>query len=146
MTKERKTLKEFSILILVLAAISLVRLVLDACMVGFDAASLEIEGASETLIKVSLIITFVLALLLLIPDVYVGIMGIKEANNPTGAKAYIVIALIITILYAIASVSSIVDICKGFNFSKLAELSNEVLNAAIFFLFYIQAKKVSANK
>ena len=146
MTKDRKTLKEYSIVILILAGLTLVRIIVDACITGFNPANVNIEGASETLIKVSLIIAFVLALVLLIPDVYVGIKGIKEANNPSGAKAHIIWALIIAIIYALGTVSSIVDICKGFSWSNLTSLCNTVLDACIFTLYYLTAKKVAEEK
>ena len=145
MTKDRKVLKEYSIVILILAGLTLIRAIVDACITGFNPASVNVEGASETLVKVALIITFVLALLLLIPDVYVGIKGIKEASNPTGARAHIIWSLIIAILYGIGVVSSTIDICKGFSWNQLASLANTVLNACLFTIYYITAKKVAED-
>lgn len=143
MNKERKQLKEYSVVILILAVLSLVRLIVDVCVYGFDPSTVNIEGANDDIIKASLIITFVLSIILFIPDIYVGFKGMKEAKNPTGARAHIVWALILAILATIATVSSIVDIANTFNVSKLLQVVDVAADAAIFFAYYLTAKKVA---
>ena len=146
MIKERKNLKEYSFVILIFAALSLVRLIIDACADGFSTAIVPIEGATEEMVKTAVIIAFVLALLLLIPDVYVGFKGLKEAQNPTGARAHIVWALVLSIIYLIATISSVVEIAKGFDVDKLIKVLNVAVDTALFYAYYLTAKKVANKK
>ena len=145
MIKERKNLKEYSVVILILAALSLVRLIVDVCVNGFSPKGMPVEGVSEEVVKIAIIIAFVIALLLLIPNVYVGFKGLKEAQNPTGARAHIVWALVLSILYLIVTISSVVEITKGFDIDKLINVLNVAVDTALFFAYYLTAKKI-ANK
>ena len=145
MDKNRKILKEYSVVILILAALSLVRLVVDFCVNGFNVSNTSVEGVTESAVKIATIIIFAIGLLLLIPDVYVGVKGIKEANNPTGKGAHIAWALIIAVLSAIGAISAIIDITKGFDISKLLAALDVAADAAIFFAYYLTAKKVANN-
>ena len=146
MNKNRKTLKEYSVIILIFAALSLIRMIVDVCVHGFDFTGLNVEGVTEEFVKVAVIISFVLALVLLIPDVYVGVKGIKEANAPTGARAHIVWALVLAILSAIATVSAIIDVASDFNASKLIECLDVAVDTALFFAYYVTARKVKNEK
>ena len=145
MIKERKSLKEYSVVILIFAALSLVRLIVDFCVNGFSAPTISIEGATEEMIKIAVIIAFVLSLLLLIPDVYVGFKGLKEAKNPTGARAHIVWALVLSIINLIAGISSVVEITKGFDVDKLLRLLDVLVDTALFFVYYLTAKKIASK-
>lgn len=145
MTKERKILKEYSVVILIFAALSLVRLIVDACVNGFSTETIPVEGVTEELVKIAVIIAFVLALLLLIPNVYVGFKGLKEAKNPTGAREHIVWALVLSIIYLIATISSVVEITKGFDIDKLIEILDVAVDTALFFAYYLTAKKLLAK-
>ena len=146
MIKERKTLKEYSIVILVFAALSFVRIIIDAITNGFGSQALNVEGVPENVAQIVAIIIFVMALLLLLPDVYVGVKGIKESNNPTGARAHIVWALILAILSLVGTVSSLGDMIKEFDFDKLLLVLDLAVDVVLFFAYYLVAKKIANNK
>lgn len=141
MDKNRKVLKEYSIVILILAAISLVRMVVDVLVYGFTMP--VPEDIDKKVMKTVAIIVFVIGLLLLLPNVFVGVRGLKEAKNPTDRTAHIVWAMILAILAVLSTVSAIRDITKGFTISKLLEVFDVALDAGIFFMYYFTAKKVS---
>ena len=146
MNKDRKTLKEYSIVILALALFSLVRMVVDVCVFGFDTTGIVIEGATPQLIRIAGIIAFALAIVLLIPNVFVGVRGINESKNPSGKKGHIVWSLVLAILALIALVFAVIDIIKGYNLNKLIEIADIVLDVAIFGAYYSTAKKVAKSK
>lgn len=141
MDKNRKRLKEYSILILILAAISLVRMVVEVLVYGFTMPALD--DIDKKVMKIVAIIVFVITLLLLLPNVFVGVRGLKEAKNPTDKMGHIVWAIILAILAVLSTVSAVRDITKGFNFNKLLDVLDEALDAVVFFAYYITAKKVS---
>ena len=143
MNNDRKNLKDFSILILVLSAFSLVRIIVDLCVFGLNASNVPVEGLTEDMVRTATIIAFVLALLLLIPDVYIGIRGIKEANNPTGKNGHITWALVLVILSLIATISAVIDMFNGFDVGKLLEVLVVVIDVALFFFYYAAATKVA---
>jgi uncharacterized membrane protein YhaH (DUF805 family) len=146
MTKDRKTLKEYSICIVILAGLTLVRLIVDACLTGFNPSSVNIEGASETLIKVSLIIAFVLALILLIPDVYVGIKGIKEATKPSGGKLHIILAKIICIINCLMTLVVVVALFKSDSiWNDISTLCSCLVDASIMFFYASECKKINKS-
>ena len=146
MIKERKTLKEYSIVILVFAALSFARIIIDAITHGFGSQALNVEGVPENVAQIVAIIIFVMALLLLLPDVYVGVKGMKESNNPTGARAHIVWALILAILSLVGTVSSLGDMIKEFDFDKLLLVLDLAVDVVLFFAYYLVAKKIANNK
>lgn len=146
MNKDRKNLKEYSIVILLFAVFSLIRMIVDLCVFGFNASSIPVEGADEKLVQIATIIIAVIAFLLLFPDIYVGIRGIKEANNPTNKRSHIVWALILTVLSSIATISSVVDIITSFNFGKLLEVIDVAVDVVLFYAYYLTAKKVANKK
>ena len=146
MIKERKTLKEYSIVIVVFAALSFVRIIIDAITHGFGSQALNVEGVPENVAQIVAIIIFVMALLLLLPDVYVGVKGMKESNNPTGPRAHIVWALILAILSLVGTVSSLWDMIKESDFDKLLLVLDLAVDVVLFFAYYLVAKKIANNK
>ena len=80
MENSKKNLKIMSICILICTAITLVRLVLELVYAGVKG---QFE-ASKGIVLASLIITFVIAFIILLPQIYVGLKGLKIAKNPNG--------------------------------------------------------------
>ena len=146
MDKHRKHLKEYSVLILIFTAISFARIVIDACIYGFTGANLPITGIDPTLVKLVAIIFFIICIIFLLPDVYVGFKGMKEADKTTGAKAHIVWSLVLSILSLVATISAILSMFTGFDFGKLIEVLDTAVDTALFYVYYITAKKVAGIK
>ena len=96
MGKTRKGLKEISIVILIFAAFSLIRSVIDVVLTDFSQAN-RIDGATPGLILATQIFLLVFAFVVMIPEIYVGVKGIKIANGSSFSKAPIVWAAILAI-------------------------------------------------
>lgn len=143
MEKNRKNLKTYSIVALVFVAISLIRMIVDVCMNGFGDVTQLPEGISPEFADVALVIVWVIGIVFLLPQVYVGVKGIKQANNPTPGKAHMVWALILTALSVVSLISGIADITKVYTFEKLLTVIDVLLNVVVFSAYLYYARLVA---
>lgn len=146
MSKSRKDLRLLSIIVLICVAISFVMTMIDICQFGLALPSVVIEGVSKEVIEILAITIIVFKLLFLFPQVYVGIKGIKEAKNPTKAKAHIVWAFIITLLFALATIAAIIDVIKALNIDTILVLAEIAIDTIFFGSYYVIARRVRAGK
>jgi hypothetical protein len=143
MEKNRKNLKSFSILVLFFVAFSLIRMIVDVCVNGFGDVGQLPEGTSAEVAEVVLVIVWALGIVFLLPQVYIGIKGIKQAQNPTHGKAHMIWAVILTAMSAISLISGIVDISKAYSFDKLLTVADVLVNVIVFGAYYFYARKVA---
>lgn len=143
MEKQRKNLKAYSVVILICVALSLIRMIADACINGFGDISMLPEGTSEDVALVAFIIVWVLGIIFLLPQVYLGVRGIKQANKPTKGRAHIVWAFILTVCAIISTVSEIIVLTNGYSFDKLLALINVLVNVLLFGEYYLAARQIS---
>ena len=133
MNTTRKNLKLMSIVILALAAISLVRMALSAFSLDFSTGASS-SGASAELIRATQIGVLVFGIVLLLPQIYVGVKGMKIAKNPACiSKAPIVWATILAVLSVIGIVSPILNVVQTGEIAKnFPELIDMATDAAVY--------------
>lgn len=142
MEKNKKNLKVLSILILALAVYSLIRIVLSVFSIDLNPEDLT-DGASATLLLIGQIFVCVVSVILLIPQIFVGIKGIKVSNNPDSSKAHIVWAVILTVLSVIGILSPASELIKGVAvLDNLLAVADMVLDAIIYIEYINHAKKL----
>jgi uncharacterized membrane protein len=142
MEKNKKNLKVLSILILALAVYSLIRIVLSVFSIDLNPEDLT-DGASATLLLIGQIFVCVVSVILLIPQIFVGIKGIKVSNNPDSSKAHIVWAVILTVLSVIGILSPASELIKGVAvLDNLLAVADMVLDAIIYIEYINYAKKL----
>ena len=141
MEKNKKNLKTISYAILFLVALSLIRLIVDICVSGLP--KVDVEGVSPETANIMAIITVVLSFVLLLPQVYVGVKGVKIANGGKGDKWHIVVAFILGICALTAVVSCCISMVKTFNFDTVLAVVDSALDVAIFALYIISARKIA---
>ena len=142
MENAKKNLKIASWMVLVLVAFTAVRKIVDAVINGFEVKEVP-EGMTEDMVRISLIIAFALGFVVLLPQLYVGIKGLKVANAPCLAKGHIVWATILLVIALLGVISPISSLIKADHVgSNLAELSNALLNVAVYSLFLSAALEV----
>lgn len=135
MEKERKNLKELSILILVFAGLSLIRMVVDVIINGFTSTPL-IEGLSQDVSNIIFIVAFIIGLLFLIPEVYVGYKGIKISQKPNNSKSHIIFAKVIFVLIIISLVGTILELVKGANLAiNILTVADVLIDAVLYYLY-----------
>ena len=138
--KKAKTgLKFTSECILILLAVSFVRSILEIFL-----TDVKIDGVSEGLIIASKIILCVLfAMIIFIPQIYIGVKGIKIAKNPTDSKSHIVWAVIFVIFAFISAISAIVDMVNtGDIAANIFVLIDGVVDIALYLCYIVYAKRV----
>jgi uncharacterized membrane protein len=142
MEKNKKNLKILSILILALAVYSLIRIVLSVFLIDLNPEDLT-DGASATHLLIGQIFVCVVSVILLIPQIFVGIKGIKVSNNPDSSKAHIVWAVILTVLSVIGILSPASELIKGVAvLDNLLAVADMVLDAIIYIEYISYAKKL----
>jgi uncharacterized membrane protein len=142
MEKNKKNLKVLSILILALAVYSLIRIVLSVFSIDLNPEDLT-DGASATLLLIGQIFVCVVSFILLIPQIFVGIKGIKVSNNPDSSKAHIVWAVILTVLSVIGILSPASELIKGVAvLDNLLAVADMALDAIIYIEYINYAKKL----
>ena len=132
MEQTRKNLKLSSIAVLALAVFSLLQIVSELLYGELNNAVIP-EGAPENILPITKIVLFSVALLLTLPNIYIGIKGFRIAKKPNSSKGHIVWAII---LLAFASFSLIEQrvgfIHDGFNFENISAFCSIVVEVAVF--------------
>ena len=142
MERNKKNLKVLSILILALAVYSLIRIVLSVFSIDLNPEDLT-DGASATLLLIGQIFVCVVSFILLIPQIFVGIKGIKVSNNPDSSKAHIVWAVILIVLSVIGILSPASELIKGVAvLDNLLAVADMALDAIIYIEYINYAKKL----
>ena len=144
MEKSRKNLKEASILVLIFAALSLVRSIFDLIFGIQEITPDPAKGITEGVILAAIIIYAVFGLLLLIPQVYIGLKGIKISKNPDSSRAHIVWAKVLFVLCIICIAAPVADMIeKGDIVVNVLELCDLALAIIIYFMFIKYASEVN---
>ena len=146
MTQSRTQLKIASIIVLIFAALSLINIV--AGLVFGELPEAEIpEGSPDNLLLITQIFVMVIAVLMLIPQVYVGVKGIKVANKPGSSKAHIVWGIILLAFAVSALVSPIAAIIALEDvLSNIFSIISVAAEIVIFFIYVKSAIAVSRGK
>ena len=142
MEKERKSLKELSILVLVFVGLSLIRMVVDVVINGFTSTPL-IKGLTQDAANIIFIVSFIISLLFLIPEIYVGYKGIKISQKPNNSKSHIIFAKVIFVLIIISLVGTILELVKGANLAiNIFTLADILIDAVLYYLYIKYANKI----
>ena len=141
MVETKKNLKILSIAILVLAGLSLVFSITNIFL-ATSAVQEATPTASKEAVLIAQIVVCVISILVVLPQVYVGIKGLKMVKNPDSSKAHIVWATILFVLALLALISPITSLIKaeGSIVTNLLSLVDTGLDAIIFALFIKYAK------
>jgi hypothetical protein len=144
MSKSRTNLKIISIVVLILAAISLVNIASGLIFGALNEAELP-DGAPDNTLLIAQIFLAVVSVIMLAPHVYVGIKGMKVANKPDSSKAHIVWAIILLAFAAyclispIASIIILEDVLA--NVFSVISIAIEVLVFALYLKFAFAVSK-----
>ena len=134
-------MKEASFLVLLFTAFSFIRIIIQL-FVGFEADPTQV-GVSHEIIVATMIVMLVVGLILLLPQLYVGVKGMKIAKNPTSSKGHIVWAVILLVFSAfgiIATVSSIVEQVNVVD--NVITLVNHALDVIVYCMYIKYANRV----
>ena len=147
MENAKKQLKTYSIVVLILAAFSVVRSILQVILTDYDKLYLDAlvkdPATTKAIVTAGAIITVVVSLILVLPQVFVGYRGMKVAKNPDSKKGFIVWAWILLVLAGIGVISGIVSLVNSSDIlGTITSIADALLDAVIFFCVIHYAKIV----
>ena len=141
MSISRNHLKEASFLVLLFTAFSFIRMIIQV-FVGFEADPTQV-GVSHEIIVVTMIVMFVVGLVLLLPQLYVGVKGMKIAKNPTSSKGHIVWAVILLVFSAFGIISTVTSIAEQINVvDNVITLVDHALDVIVYCMYIKYANRV----
>ena len=147
MVQTRKYLKLSSIAVLALAFFSLLQIVSELLYGELNNAVIP-EGAPENILPITKIVLFSVALLLTLPNIYIGIKGLRIAKKPNSSKGHIVWAIILLVFASLSLIEQGVGfIHNGFNFENISAFCSIVVEVTVFveyIRFAIAVKKTVA--
>ena len=143
MEKNRKELKTLSIVILALVAFSLVKLIVDLCVNGIPQITPIPQGLTKEIVDVIVIITLALTCVAFLPEIYIGIKGIRVANNNAKGKAHLVWAIILIVFSVIAVAGGISNLVKNVNTMNIINLCDVVIDGLLYVTYFDYARKIA---
>ena len=142
MEQTRKNLKLSSIAVLALALFSLLQVVGELLFGELSTAVIP-EGAPDNILLITRIVLFSLALLITIPNIYIGIKGLRIAKKPNSSKGHIVWGIILLVLASLSLINPVVSfISSGFKYGNISGALSIVVEIAVFFEYIIYAIEV----
>ena len=142
MEKAKRYLKDVSVVILILAAFSLVRGILDIILTDFSGAELP-EGTTAGLILATRIVLIVIGFVILLPQIYVGVKGIQASKTSKISKAPVVWAIILAAFAVLGIASSVSELLKpGDLVGDLLSLADITVDALLFVMYVKYAKQL----
>ena len=133
MEQIRKNLKLSSIVVLVLAGVSILQIVCELLFGELNNATIP-EGAPENILLITRIFLLSFALLLTSPGIYIGIKGLRIAKKPNSSKGHIVWGIILLVLASLSLISPVVDIINnGFKYDNISEFLSIAVEVTVFF-------------
>ena len=136
MEQSRKNLKNSSIIVLALAGLSVLNILFE---LFFGELSGELnnatvpEGASENVVLIAKIVILVVSVLMLLPQAYLGIKGLKIAKKPNSSIGHIVWGIILVVFTAAGLISPLVSFLQGNGeaFANVAEFLSIAVDVAV---------------
>lgn len=139
MNQAQKRLKFISECILILLAVSFVKSILEIFL-----TDVIIDDVSESLIITSkIIICLLFTVIIFIPQLYIGVRGLKIAKNPNSSKSHIVWAVIFAGFAILLIISAIVGMVNTGDIARnIFGIVNGGIDLAMYSCYIVFAKQV----
>ena len=142
MEQSRKHLKISSIVVLVFTLGTIFNLI--AGLMNLDNAAIP-DGAPDNILTITKTILMVVSGILLLPQIYIGLKGLKVAANPNSSKSHIIVATIVFIFARISLLSPAIALIEGSSDESIGTLLGLAVEASVYF-DYIMAARAVANE
>lgn len=102
------------------------------------------DGSPDNILAITKTFILVVSALLLLPQVYLGIKGLRVAANPNSSKGHIVLAIVIFVFVLMSVVTTIQGIASGEETdSNVSALLSLMVEVAIYFEYILYAIRVA---
>ena len=141
MEQSRKQLKIYSIVVLIFVGVSILNLL--SGFIALNGATIP-EDAPENILTITKIILSVIMAVILLPQIYVGVKGLKIASNPDSSKLHIIVAAVLLGITSLTAISPIIAIVQNVEvFDNVRYLLSIIVEAWVFFDYIRYAKLVA---
>ena len=142
MGHSRKGLKNSSVIVLALAALSLLNILFELFFGEFNDAAIP-AGSPDNILLIAQIFILVVSILLLLPQFYVGFRGLKIAKNPDSSSGHIVWGYILIVFTAAGLISPFLALIQGEDaFANVATLLSIAVDVVVLIEYVKYAKAV----
>ena len=141
MEQSRKNLKISAFLVLLFALLDFVSVVVQICYFNFSQVPIP-EGAPSNIVMITKIVLFVISVLILAPQVFVGIRGLQFANKPKAKKCHIVWAKVLFVVLIVVLVSQVASIINQANGNTISAALTTLVEVIIYFDYIRYATEV----
>ena len=146
MKQSRKRLKISSLIVLLFAGLTLLQLVSEILLGELNSAEIPVD-APENILLITKIFLLVMSVVLLLPQIYIGVKGLKVAKNPSAAKAHIIVAIILFVLAISNLVFPALSIIKGDDIGgNVLTVLSVAVEIMVFFDYITAAREVAKAK
>ena len=143
MEKTKKNLKITSVVLLIMAGFSLLNILAELCFGEINNAAIP-EGAPGNILLITKIILLAISSLLLWPQIYISIKGIKIAKNPNASKRHIFWATVLLVLSVIALISPVVDLLNQISvYQNIGAILSILIDVVLYFEYVKYAKAIA---
>ena len=140
MNNSKRNLKIVSLIILAMAVFSLVWGIIG--LTNVDISGMEIpEGLSPDVMKVITVIVGAFSLLLILPRIYIGIVGLRGGKEDS--RAHIIVAIIFGALSLVGLISAIASFNGAALGKSLVGLIEAIIVTAVYALYIKFARDVA---
>ena len=147
MEHTRRNLKNYSVIVLGLAALSLINIIFETFFGELNEAlssAVIPEGAPENVVMIAKMVVLVVSVLMLLPHAYIGIKGLKIAKNPNTSKGHIIWGIILIVFTLSSLLTPLVAFLKGDGeaFANVSEFLSIAVDVAVLVAFVKSAMEV----
>ena len=136
MEQTRKNLKTSSLIVLALAGLSLLNILYG---LFFGELNEELnnavlpEGSPDNILMITKVFVLVVSFLMLLPQLYIGLKGLKLAKNPDSSRGHIVWGIILVVCTAMGLLSPLSAFLQGDGdaFGNVAEFMSIAVDVAV---------------
>lgn len=146
MQQARKNLKTASIVVLILGGLSLFNTLFE---LFFGTLNGELNNATlptdapDNILSITRIFILVVSVLLLLPQAYIGIKGLKIAKKPDPSKGHIIWGIILIVFTATGLISPFLAFIQGNDvFANISEFCSIAVDVFVLFEYVKFAKAV----
>ena len=149
MEQSRKNLKTYSIVVLALAGLSLLNILFELFFGELNEAlsnAATPDAASGNIVLIAQIFILVVSVLMLLPQAYIGIKGLKMAKDPDSSKGHIVWGIILIVLGFVGLISPLTALIQGNGdaLGNTSELLSTVVDITVL-IEYVSAARAVRN-
>ena len=145
MEQSRKHLKISSIVILIYAAATLVKLLTEIFLGELNSAEIP-DGSPANILLIAKIVLTVFSFIFLLPEIYVGLKGLKMAYNPDSSRFHILLAMILLGFTAVSMITPTIALFKGDSFGdNIGDVLGMVVEIFIYY-DYVKYARIVADE